>query len=213
MGKDNMHDSENSQLEFIEALSRDASIEILLELCKDGDLAERIVAMAKTDLAAVDMDEIADEVFRSLNSIQVEELWDNSGRTRWGYQEPTDVAFEMLEAEVDTYLQEMEQYRKLGMTKKEKEYCKGILTGLCRYGESGNNEFRDWCPDDPYTIAENIIYEWKKKHTAEDVDEIQAVYDSFFSDGADEDGRFIWEDDLKEIRKTTQDKKNKRKKG
>jgi len=177
-----MNDSENSQFKFIEALSREASVEILLELCKDGDLAERIVAMAKTDLAAVDMDEIADEVFRSLNSIQVEELWDNSGRTRWGYQEPTDVAFEMLEAEVDTYLLKMEQYRKLGMTEEEKEYCKGILSGICRYGESGNNEFRDWCPDDPYTIAENIIYDWKQNHSTEEIEEIQAVYDSFFAD-------------------------------
>jgi hypothetical protein len=160
--KGNMNDSDNSQLKFIEALSREASIRILLELYKDGNEAERIVAMAKTHLAAVDMDEIADEVFRSLNSIQVEELWDNSGNTRWGYQEPTEVAFEMLEAEVDTYLRKMEQYRNLGMTKEEKEYSKGILAGLYRYGESGNNEFRDWCPDDPYTIAENIICEWKK---------------------------------------------------
>jgi len=114
-----MNDSDNSQLKFIAALSREALIEILFELCKNGDVAERVVAMAKTDLAAVDMDEIADEVFRSLNSIQVEELWDNSGRTSWGYQEPTDVAFEMLEAEVDTYLLKMEQYLKLGMTEEE----------------------------------------------------------------------------------------------
>jgi len=45
-----------------------------------------------------------------------------------------------------------------------------------------------------------------------EVDEIQAVYDSFFSDDADEDGRFIWEGDLKEIRETAQDNENKRKK-
>ena len=207
-----MYNNDNNKLKTIEALNRESSISILLELCKDGDLAERIFAMAKNALATVDMDEIANKVLRSLNSIQVEELWNNSGRTRWGYQETTEVAFKMLEDEVDTYLIKMEKYRELGMTKEEKEYCKGILSGLCRYGESGNNEFRDWCPDDPYTIAENIIYDWKKKHTAEEVDEIHAVYDSFFSDGADEEGRFIWEDDLKEIRETTQDN-NKRENG
>jgi hypothetical protein len=182
MDKDNMKDSDKSQLKFIEALSREASIEILLELCKDNALAERIVAMVKSDLSDVDADEVADEVFRSLNSIQVEDLWDNSGKTRWGYQEPTEVAFEMLEDEVRNYIQEMEKYYSLGMKREEKEYCKGIISGLLQYGQDGNNEFRDWCPDDPYTIAENIIYNWKQNHSAEEIEEIQAFYDSFFAD-------------------------------
>ena len=182
MDNDNMKDSDNSQLKFIEALSREASIEILLELCKDSALAERIVAMANTDLSDVDADEVADEVFRSLNSIQVEDLWDNSGKTHWGYQEPTEVAFGMLEDEVRNYIQEMEKYYSLGMKREEKEYCKGIISGLLQYGQDGHNEFRDWCPDDPYTIAENIIYDWKQDHSAEEIEEIQAFYDSFFAD-------------------------------
>ena len=182
MDKDNMKDGDNSQLKFIEALSREASIEILLELCKDNALAERIVAMVKSDLSDVDADEVADKVFRSLNSIQVEDLWDNSGKTRWGYHEPTEVAFEMLEDEVRNYIQEMEKYYSLGMKREEKEYCKGIISGLLKYGQDGNNEFHDWSPDDPYTIAENIIYNWKLNYSAEEIEEIQAVYDSFFAD-------------------------------
>jgi len=182
MDKDGMNDRENSQPKFIEALSREASIEILLELCKDGDLAKRISTMSKVALSEVEADVIADEVFRSLNSIQVEDLWDNSGKTRYGYQEPTDVAFEMLSDEVWSHTRKMEQYSSLGMKTEEKEYCKGIIIGLLRYGESGNNEFRDWCPDDPYTVAENIVYDWKNNHTAEEIEEIQEVYDSFFAD-------------------------------
>ena len=182
MDKDNMEDSDKSQLKFVEALSREASIEILLELCNDSALAERIVAMVKSDLSDVDADEVADEVFRSLNLIQVEDLWDNSGRNRWGYQEPTEVAFEMLEDEVRFCIQEMEKYCSLGMKREEKEYCKGIISGLLHYGQDGNNEFRDWCPDGPYTIAENIIYDWKQNHSTEEIEEIQAVYDSFFPD-------------------------------
>jgi len=64
MDKDNMKDSNNSQLKLIEALSREASIEILLELCKDNALAERIVAMVKSDLSNIDADKVADEVSR-----------------------------------------------------------------------------------------------------------------------------------------------------
>ncbi|MCL1974934.1 MAG: hypothetical protein FWG61_02070 [Firmicutes bacterium] len=182
MDKDDMNNIENEQFKFIEALSREALIEILLELCKDSELAKRIPAMSKAALAKVEADAIADEVFRSLNTIQVEDLWDNSGKTRGGYQDPTDVAFEMIEDEVQYYIQKMRQYNNLGMKKEEKEYCKGIIIGLMRYGETGNNEFRDWCPDDPYTVAENIIYDWKNDHTTEEIEEIQKVYDSFFAD-------------------------------
>ena len=182
MDIDSMNDSENSQQKSIEALSREASTKILHELYKDGDLAKRISVMARAALSEVEADLIADEVFRSLNSIDVEELWDNSGKTRYGYQEPTDVAFEMIEDEVRPHIRKMEQYGSLGMKKEEKEYCKGIIIGLLRYGESGNNEFRDWCPDDPCTVAENIIYNWKNDHTTEEIEEIQEVYDSFFAD-------------------------------
>ena len=170
------------RIKYVEALSREAAIKILLELCNDDVIAERISVMAKATLAEVDTDVIADEVFSSLNSIQVEDLWDNSGKAYGGYQEPTEVAFEMIEDEVRCYIKEMEQYRDLGMKTEEKEYCKGIITGLLLYGQDGNNEFRDWCPDDPYTIAENVIYDWKKEHTIEEIEEIQAIYDSFFSD-------------------------------
>jgi len=118
-------------------------------------------------------------------------LWDNSGKTCGGYNEPTEVAFEMLEDEVRYYVRKMQQYNGLCMKAEEKEYCKGIISGLLKYGQDGNNEFRDWCPDDPYTIAENTIYDWKQDHSVEEIEEIQAVYDSFFSDDSDEGDKFI----------------------
>jgi len=183
----------NEQLKYIEALSWEAAVKILLDLCKDGVIAERISAMAKTSLAEVDADVIADEVFRSLNSIQVEDLWNNSGKTFGGYNEPTEVAFEMLEDEVRYYVRKMEQYNGLCMKAEEKEYCKGIISGLLKYGQDGNNEFHDWCPDDTYTIAENIIYDWKNNHTAEEIEELQTVYDSFFSGDSHEDDKIIWD--------------------
>ena len=172
----------NDNAKYIEALSWESAIEILLDLCNDSVIAERISAMVKASLSEVDVGAIADEVFINLNSIEVEDLWDNSGKTRGGYKEPTEVAFEMLEDEIRDHVRKMEQYKDLGMKTEEKQYCKGIISGLLRYGQDGNNEFRDWCPDDPYTVAENIIYDWKNNHTAEETAEIQAVYDGFLSD-------------------------------
>ncbi|MCL2337679.1 MAG: hypothetical protein FWC60_09690 [Firmicutes bacterium] len=173
----------NNQLKFVKALNRESALEILVRLCEEEDLAERIVAMAKASLTGFNAGTVADEVFGSLNSIQVEDLWDNDGQMRWCHQAPTD--YEMLTSTLAGYLQQMEQLRNLGMIKEEKEYCKGILYGLLQYAEDGDNEFHEAVPDDPYTLAEDIVYEWKKCHTAEDIKEIQAVYDSLFANGGD----------------------------
>jgi hypothetical protein len=176
-----------SHFPYINELSHDAAIKILIELCKDNVLAKRIKKMAKEFLSHIDVEAIADEVFDSLNSIDVEELWENSGKTRWGYQEPTEVAYDMLSAVIDDFIMDMNKYRRLGMKTQEKEFCKGIISGLLRYGQDGNNEFRDWAPDDPYTLADNVIYEWKGYYGQEAADELQEFHDSFYANDEDEE--------------------------
>ena len=191
MRRNMKHEDSLNPMTFIKALSHNALLRILVELCKDKDLAERIMAMARGILSEVNADEIAVEVFRSLNAIQVEDLWDSSGKTRSGYRDATDVGYEMVGDALYQFSSRMNQYRNLGMKAEEKECCKGILSGLLKYGEQGSNEFRDWVPDDPYTYAEDILDEWKKDNTAEDIEEVQMVYDSCFSEegyGEEESG-------------------------
>ena len=177
----------NNKMKYLNALSHESAIDILAALCRDSELSDRIMAMAKATLSSVDADKIAAVVYDRLNAIRVEDLWDNSGRTRYGYRDPTDVAYEMLDDTVSDYTRKMNQYRDLGMYEQEKEYCKGILTGVLTYGNEGSNEFRDWAPEDPYTIADYILDDWIKNHSADDIEEIQALYDSFFDDEGDEE--------------------------
>jgi len=178
----NIKNNENKDLlKYVTSLAPMAAKKILIELCKDENLTDRIVTMARISLSNLDANDVKDKVFRSLNTILIEDLWDNSGKTRWGYNDPTDVAYEMIGTELDVFLRQMEQYRDLGMKKEEKEYCKGIISGLLSYGQDGDNEFHDAVPDDPYTHAENVLYNWKMNNTEEDTREVQAVYDSFFA--------------------------------
>jgi hypothetical protein len=174
--------NENNLLECISALSQESAIRMLIDLCEDQEVAERISKMVKLSLPDVDVEEIADDVFDALNSIEVEELWDNSGETRYGYNEPTEVAFEMLEDALRDFTEKMAQYKNLDMKKEEKKYCKGLISGLVKYASKGSNEFADWVPDDPYIIIENILYDWKQNNTKEDIEEIQVFHDSFFVD-------------------------------
>ena len=34
-------------------------------------------------------------------------------------------------------------------------------------------------PDEPYTIAEDILYDWKKNNSNKDIADVQKVYDSY----------------------------------
>jgi len=54
-----------TQIKYVEALSQEAAIKILLSLCAEGELKKRITAMAKEFLSKVDADAVADEVFRN----------------------------------------------------------------------------------------------------------------------------------------------------
>jgi len=173
-------------IDYIKSISGTAAIEILIELCEDEDNFELILSRAKEYLTCINAKDIEDEVFGSLNSIQIEDLWNNSGKTYWGYKDETEVAYEMLIDGLEYSVQRMKQYRELGLKREEKECCKGIIAGLLRYGIEGNNEFHEAVPDDPYIQAENILFGWKEQNSEEDYNEVKEIYDSFFSDSDEE---------------------------
>ena len=179
MVSDAREDLSQELLKNINELSSREIVSILLKLCKEHNLSEQAILMAKKYLSEVHMDEIANEVFASLNSIQVEDVWNNSGKTRWGYQDPSEVACDMFKEEIEQYMGKMRGYNDLGMKREEKIYCMGIISGLLQYGEDGNNEFYDYVPDEPYTIAEDILYDWKKNNSNKDIADVQKVYDSY----------------------------------
>jgi hypothetical protein len=164
---------------LIESLSRSNAITILKELSRDEVLSEKISGRVKELLSDINANEIEEKVFATLNSIQIEELWERSGETYYGYNEPTEVAYEMVEEAIEIPLANMKKYRELGMTNIEEAYCVGIVAGLLRYSSEGSNDFFDAVPDDPFNIASDIIYEWKKDHPEANLDLIQQTVDRF----------------------------------
>jgi hypothetical protein len=164
---------------LIESLSRAGAITILKELCEDEILNKKISDRAKELLSDINAGDIEEKVFATLNAIQIEEYWGRSGKTYYGYNEPTEVAYEMVEEAIEIPLANMKKYRDLGMTNIEEAHCVGIVAGLLRYGNEGSNEFHDAVPDDPFNIAEDVIYEWKRDHPEANLDLLQQTVDRF----------------------------------
>ena len=84
--------------EVINQLSPQDALAVLKTLAdSDAQLAKRIAEIATEHLSEVDPQDVAEEVYYALESLQVEDVWDKAGSTRDGYVEPYEVVDEMID--------------------------------------------------------------------------------------------------------------------
>lgn len=120
-------------------------------------------------LTKVDADAVADDVQAGIEFRDYGHLEGRAGRDRWGgYVEPTEAAWEILQEEIDPYLEDLRRYVALGLEQPAVEICRGIVLGLERVEESGEGELLGMVPDFPAEAAANVkrvlAKESSKKH-------------------------------------------------
>lgn len=153
----------NKTRDIFDEISAGDALAILRLLAKeDPKIANRIEQIAIEYLSGVDIDDIASEVYFDLDSIEVEEVWDRSGRTRNGYVEPTEMACQMFEEALEPFVEEMKKYQRLSMFVGAKNYCIGILKGICKFENESTSEYKDWAVDAPKEYFEWLVDEWKE---------------------------------------------------
>jgi hypothetical protein len=151
--------------ELISKLTGEQAIDVLCRLTKEsGVIAEAILDEAKRVLSVVDVDEIADQVFFQLDMIDVQDCWDQSGGGRGGYTSPDEAAMELIEEELQPFIDQVQRYRELGMGEQERDCCMGAIFGLYRYEQESKSEFKDWCEDTPLCCAGSVLEEWRKQN-------------------------------------------------
>ncbi len=152
-------------------------------ILKNDPLTKRTVKIAEDILTEVDSDVIADDLFYELNAIDVEELWNNSGKTRYGYVDPDDKAWEMFKEVLEPYIEKIRKSLALDMTVEAKNYCLGILKGLQRYEQSSDSEFSDWVGDAPSEFMNEVMDEWQKGNPdPKDIEELEVLIKRFYED-------------------------------
>lgn len=150
--------------EILNKISPEEALEILRCLVrKDPNIAQQIEKEAELLLKKVDLEEICEDVFFTLDGIDVEELWDRSGASRYGYTSPEDMAVEMMEEELEPFNKEVIKYLELDMAKEAKLYCMGVLKGIYQYVQESKSEFKDWATDVPEECFGYLLREWKKR--------------------------------------------------
>ena len=151
--------------EILNKLTTDQALQVLKNMAaNDPELARAIEVEAKNLLTKVDIDDIAEEVFASLDSIDIEECWNRAGSHRDGYTSPDEAACEIIEEELQPFSDQAKCYHDLGMLNQEQDYCAGVILGLYRYEKDSHSEFRDWSADIPMDSAGWILDAWRERN-------------------------------------------------
>lgn len=162
---------------ILDEINEVEAYQILRRLIKeDNNIKKRAEEIAKDFFSEIDSEDIAENVFCNLNLIDVHDLWDESGNTRYGYVDVNEHASEMVEEELDPFVEQMKKYQRLNMYPEAKFVCIGILKGLYQYEKHATNEFADWAVDEPKEFFDTIYEDWKKNHPVKrDIEEVDKI--------------------------------------
>ncbi|MBI3698610.1 MAG: hypothetical protein HY238_27685 [Acidobacteria bacterium] len=116
--------------------------------------------IAESVLCEAFFEDVAGEVEDAVRQLGLEDLSGRAGRHSWGYTEPTDAAFELLEEVVQPFLEDMENKMGLGLPSAALEVCKGLVLGLYRCRDKEGDDLLAWAPDFPAEAAGNAIVTW-----------------------------------------------------
>jgi len=137
-------------------------------LANEPALVKKAYDIALELVGDSNVDDISDEVYDALDSLDVDDLYNSSGRTRYGYVDPTERAWEMFEEELSPFLDEMKKNQKRALPSTAKIHCIGIIKGLLRYEKESYSDFADWVEDAPGEFIITVIEEWKKGNPSDD---------------------------------------------
>ena len=115
--------------------------------------------IARSVLGAVS-DSIAGEVQDAIRQLDLDDLNGRAGRHSWGYTEPTEAAWELLEEAVEPFVEDMKRHLGLGLEDEALEICQGVVLGLYELRNETGDEFLGWAPDFAAEAAGNIVADW-----------------------------------------------------
>jgi hypothetical protein len=150
-------------IRLINSLNTDQASKVLTSLLEDDPLlTKKIYGVALKVASNVDTDAIEDKVFHALDMLDMDDLNGRAGRTRYGYVEPAEAAWELFEEALNPFIDEMKKNQKRALPAVAKAHCIGIVKGLWRYKEGASSDLSDWLTDAPGEYIDTVVEEWKK---------------------------------------------------
>ena len=139
---------------LLDRLEAHEGLEVLRRLTRtDSVLRARAVESADTLLGEVSFKQVADRVELGIGALDLDDLGARAGRHSWGYVEPTEAAWNLVEETVKPFMDDLERRIEMGRREEALEVCKGIVLGLYRVEEEGGNQILEYALDSPAETA------------------------------------------------------------
>ena len=124
------------------------------------DLSSEADEIARSLLRQLEYEDVAAEIEDEKRALDYEDLNARAGSHEWGYVEPSEAAWEILEETVEPVLDDMKRPIELGLEAEALEICKGMVLGLYRLSEREGGDVLGWAPDFPAETAGNVMEFW-----------------------------------------------------
>ena len=164
----------SEMIKFVQSLSAgEASQTLRVLLDENPDLMKKTYDCAVKVTSTVDAEDIANDVLSSLDDLDYDDLNGRAGRTRHGYIEPDQAAWDLFEEALNPFIDEIVKNQKRALPAVAKAYCIGIIKGLQMYEKGSCSELSDWLQDAPGEYIDTVVDEWKKgSPSSEDIADV-----------------------------------------
>ncbi len=131
-------------------------------LANHPEIEEEAAELALSLLQGTSFDAVADDVDEAVRSLGIEELYAGAGERAWGYFEPADAAWQVLEEKIQPFLEEIRRRAALGLNDEVLEFTKGVVLGFYRVDVEDRCEAVEHAPDFAAEYACKAVDLWRK---------------------------------------------------
>ncbi len=117
------------------------------------DLRGEANEIAEGLICDVSIETVAEDVAYLVGSIGIEELGGRAGKQSWGYVEPSQAAWDLLEESIEDFRADMKRRFEAGMKPAAEKICQGIVLGLHEADGTNSDGALGWAPDFPAEAA------------------------------------------------------------
>ena len=122
-------------------------------LSRHGDLRGEANKIAESLIDDVSVEAVAEDIVFLAGSIGMEEIGSRAGKHSWGYVEPGEAAWELLEESIEGTRADMKRRVEAGMKPAAEKICQGIVIGLHEVDGTNSDGALGWAPDFPAESA------------------------------------------------------------
>ena len=140
--------------DMLDHLEPEECAQVLRELLKrHGDLRGEANEIAESLIDDVSIEAVAEDVAYLVGSVGIEELDGRADKQSWGYVEPVEAAWQLLEESIADIQSDMKRRIEAGMRPAAEKICQGIVLGLHEVDGTNSDGALEWVPDFPAEAA------------------------------------------------------------